>query len=52
MDVNNYLTEEFEGFNDSDEVFYNKEGTSQMHLQSLMKMVMKQTWPIIQTMNL
>lgn len=24
MDVNNYLTEEFEGFNDSDEVFYNK----------------------------
>lgn len=23
-DVNNYLTEEFEGFNDSDEVFYNK----------------------------
>ena len=27
MDVNNYLTEEFEGFNDSDEVFYNKEGS-------------------------
>lgn len=26
-DVNNYLTEEFEGFNDSDEVFYNKEGS-------------------------
>lgn len=25
-DVNNYLTEEFEGFNDSDEVFYNKKG--------------------------
>ncbi|MFR3061871.1 MAG: hypothetical protein ACLTL6_07585 [Holdemanella porci] len=24
MDVNNYLTEEFEGFNDSDEVLYNK----------------------------
>ena len=27
MDVNNYLTEKFEGFNDSDEVFYNKEGS-------------------------
>ena len=26
-DVDNYLTEEFEGFNDSDEVFYNKEGS-------------------------
>ena len=26
-DVNNYLTEEFEGFNDSDEVFYNKKGS-------------------------
>ena len=26
-DVNNYLTEKFEGFNDSDEVFYNKEGS-------------------------
>lgn len=25
-DVNNYLTEKFEGFNDSDEVFYNKNG--------------------------
>ena len=28
MDVNNYLTEEFEGFNDSDEVFYNKKNGS------------------------
>lgn len=28
MDVNNYLTEEFEGFNDSDEVFYNKKNLS------------------------
>lgn len=38
MDVNNYLTEEFEGFNDSDEVFYNKKMVaSQMHLQSWMK---------------
>lgn len=27
MDVDNYLTENFEGFNDSDEVFYNKEGS-------------------------
>ena len=27
MDVNNYLTEEFERFNDSYEVFYNKEGS-------------------------
>ena len=27
MDVHNYLTEKFEGFNDSDEVFYNKEGS-------------------------
>ena len=26
-DVNNYLTEEFEGFNDSDEVFYNNKGS-------------------------
>lgn len=26
MDVNNYLNEEFEGFNDSDEVFYHKNG--------------------------
>lgn len=26
MDVDNYLTEKFEGFNDSDEVFYNKNG--------------------------
>ena len=26
-DVNNYLTEEFEGFNDSDEVFYNKKNS-------------------------
>lgn len=53
-DVDNYLTEEFEGFNDSDEVFYTliKKAASQTHLQSLMKMVMKQTWPIIQTMNL
>lgn len=27
MDVDNYLNEKFEGFNDSDEVFYNKEGS-------------------------
>ena len=26
-DVNNYLTEKFEGFNDSDEVFYNNKGS-------------------------
>ena len=26
-DVDNYLNEKFEGFNDSDEVFYNKEGS-------------------------
>ena len=26
MDVDNYLTEEFEGFNDSDKVFYHKNG--------------------------
>ena len=51
-DVNNYLTEKFEEFNDSDEVSIIIKVASQMHLQSLMKMVMKQTWPIIQTMNL
>lgn len=51
-DVNNYLTE-----NLKDSMIQMKfsiiiKVASQMHLQSLMKMVMKQTWPIIQTMNL
>ncbi len=52
-DVNNYLTEKFEGFNDSDEFsIIRKMVASQMHLQLLMKMVTKKTWLIIQIMIL